>query len=170
LRDEPRQAAIRPPFRYGPSRPRRLVPCLAILALAGASSGAALAAPPTDEVKRFAQVVTEGTASGNVDAIAALYAPTALLLPPDGSIVARREAIRGAFAANQAIGPNRIEFGTIQVDGDDLQAIAVWTWTLTITPAGRPPVKVAGRSMLYLKRAAEGWQIVLDMYQSRPAN
>jgi ketosteroid isomerase-like protein len=142
--------------------------CLAMLAFVGLAAPA-VAAPPIEEVRRFAQVITDSTASGNVDAIAALYAPTALLLPPDGSIVARREGIRAAFAANQGLGPNRVEFGTVQVDGDDLQATVVWTWTLTITPAGKPAVKIAGRSMLYLKRVAEGWQIVLDMYQSRPA-
>jgi uncharacterized protein (TIGR02246 family) len=133
-------------------------------------SSVALAAPPTDEVRRFAQVMMQSAASGNVDAIAALYAPTALLLPPDGSIVARREGIRAAYAANQAQGVNKLEFSQVQVDGDDLQATVVWTWVLTITPQGKPITRTSGRSMLYLKHAPEGWQIVLDMFQVVPNN
>jgi uncharacterized protein (TIGR02246 family) len=129
---------------------------------------AALAAPPLDEVRRFAQVMSQSAASGNVDSIAALYAPTALLLPPDGSIVGGRDRIRAAYAANQTLGANKLDFGQVQVDGDESQATVVWTWTLTITPQGRPVARTSGRSMLYLKRMPEGWQIVLDMYQVVP--
>lgn len=126
----------------------------------------ARAEPPVDDVKAIAQAMSAAAASGDVDALAALYAPNALLLPPNGAVVSGREAIRAANAGNQAAGANTLEFGQLRVAGDERRATVIWTWTLTITPEGKPPVAASGRSMLYLERGESGWQILLDMFQT----
>jgi uncharacterized protein (TIGR02246 family) len=140
------------------------------LVLVGACTGSAGAEPPAEEVRRFVAVIAKGVATGDLNSIAALYAPTAILLAPNGAIIARQDGIRAAYAANQSLGPNQMEFGQIQVDGDDQQAVVVWVWTLTITPAGGPPIKTNGRSMIYMKHTPEGWRIFVDMYQVVPAS
>jgi uncharacterized protein (TIGR02246 family) len=141
----------------------------AVVAIVGslfAFSGIAAAEPPIDDIRAIAQTVSAAAASGDVDALAALYAPNALLLPPNGAVVSGREAIRAANAGNQAAGANTLEFGQLRVAGDERRATVIWTWTLTITPEGKPPVAASGRSMVYLERGESGWQILLDMFQT----
>jgi uncharacterized protein (TIGR02246 family) len=141
----------------------------AVAALLGsfiAFAGSADAEPPIEDVRAIAQTMSAATGSGDADAIAALYAPNALVLPPNGAVVSGRDAIRATHVANQAAGASALEFGQLRVVGDEQQATAIWTWTLTITPEGKPPVAASGRSMLYLERGESGWQILLDMFQT----
>jgi uncharacterized protein (TIGR02246 family) len=118
--------------------------------------------------KDAAAVFEKATASGDVDAIAALYAPDALLLAPGGQTIAGREAIRAVQRRNQAAGPNTIRFTDVKIDAGEDRAIMLWAWTLQIAPQGRPPVVTKGRSLVHWKRLSGVWQITADMFQTLP--
>src|SRR5687768_16289101 len=52
--------------------------------------------------KDAAAVFEKATAVGDVDSLAALYAPDAVLFAPGGQTIAGRDAIRAVFRRNQA--------------------------------------------------------------------
>ena len=115
-----------------------------------------------------AAVFEKATAAGDVDAIAGLHAPDALLLVPSGQTIAGRDAIRAVHAKNQAAGANTIHFTNVKVDAGDDRAVVLWTWVHQITPQGKPPVVTKGRSLVYWKRVSGVWQIAADMFQVAP--
>jgi uncharacterized protein (TIGR02246 family) len=143
---------------------RRLWFVLALLLPVSAAAQPAFSGAPTEA----AAVFEKATAAGDVDAIAALYAPDALLLAPGGQTVAGREAIRAVHRRNQAAGPNKIRFSDVKIDAGDDRAIILWSWILEVAPQGRPPVVTKGRSLVNWKRIAGVWQITADMFQSLP--
>ena len=140
--------------------------CLALLLLLPLAAAAqpAFSGSPNDA----AAVFEKATAAGDVDAIAALYAPDALLLTPSGQTIAGRDAICAVFRRNQAAGPNTIRFSEVKIDAGEDRAIMVWVWTLQVAPQGKPPVVTKGRSLVHWKRISGVWQITADMFQVQP--
>jgi ketosteroid isomerase-like protein len=143
---------------------RAIVGLLAVVAAGGAPAVAQRVEHPRDAAVLFEQA----TAAGDVDAIAALYAPGAQLLTPDGMAAGGRDAIRGIYARNQAVGPNSLRFHDVSFDEGPDRVTMLWKWTLTIAPPGKDVIAVDGRSLLYWKRVDGEWQIVLDMFQVIP--
>jgi uncharacterized protein (TIGR02246 family) len=94
--------------------------------------------------KDAAAVFEKATAAGDVDSIAGLYAPDALLLAAGGQTIAGREAIRAVHRRNQAAGPNKISFSEVRIDAAEDRAVMLWSWTSEIAPQGRAPVVTKG--------------------------
>jgi len=142
----------------------RFLFALALLCPLAAAAEPMFSGVPKDAAPFF----EKATAAGDVDAIASLYAPDAVLLAPGGQTVAGRDAIRAVHRRNQAAGPNTIRFSEVKIDAGDDRAIMLWSWTSQITPQGRTPVVTKGRSLVHWKRIAGVWQITLDMFQALP--
>jgi len=142
----------------------RLWFALAVLLPVAAAAQPVFSGSPKDA----AAVFEKATAAGDVDAIASLYAPDAVLFGPGGQTIAGREAIRAVHRRNQAVGPNTIRFSEVKIDAGDDRAIMLWGWTSQIAPQGRPPVVTKGRSLVHWKRTAGVWQITMDMFQVLP--
>jgi uncharacterized protein (TIGR02246 family) len=142
----------------------RLWLVLAVLLPLPAAAQAVFSGAPKDA----AAIFEKATAAGDVEAIAALYAPDAVLFAPGGQTIAGRDAIRAVFRRNQTAGPNNIHFSDVKIDAGDERAIMLWSWTLEIAPQGRPPVVTKGRSLVHWKRISGVWQITADMFQSLP--
>ena len=142
----------------------RLGLILAIVFAAQTLAQGAFAGSPRDA----ASVFEKATAAGDIETIAALYAPDAVLLAPGGQTIAGRDAIRTVHRSNQATGPNTIRFTNVKVEAGDDRAVVLWTWTLEIKPQGRPLVVTKGRSLVYWKQTSGTWQIAADMFQTLP--
>lgn len=113
-----------------------------------------------------AKIFIEATSAGNADAIAALYAPNAVLMPPNGPAIHGRDAIRSVFQNNFSAGPNTIEFGNYKLDVSGNRASLIWNWRSVINRSEGEPLRVLGRSSLYFKKSEEtGWLIDIDMFQ-----
>lgn len=115
-----------------------------------------------------AKVFVEATASGNVDALANLYAPNAIMLLPKLPVINGRDAIRKVFARNAALGANSIKFTDIRTDRGADYAVVMWAWVSEIKPNNGAPVRMSGRSLVYFKRSQSGWLISADMFQAAP--
>jgi uncharacterized protein (TIGR02246 family) len=124
------------------------------------------AGPVTVDPQQLEALFSAAVNSGDVDAVAALYAPDAMLMLPNGETATGRAAIRAVYATNQKSGTNTMAFDQTKVDGDFRSASLVWTWTLTISPQAGMPQRTRGRSLLYLKRTGTTWQIAADMFQA----
>lgn len=129
---------------------------------------AAAQSPFPGSPRDAAALFEKATAAGDVDAIAGLYAPDAVLLAPGGQTIAGRDAIRTVHRNNRAAGHNAIRFTNMKIDAGDDRAVVLWAWISEIKPQGRPPVVTRGRSLVYWKRISGVWQITADMFQILP--
>jgi len=140
-----------------------LVLGLAVSALPGF---AAEETSPVDVAKQMLQAMSQAVDKGDVDAVAALYAEKGVVLFPGGTTATGREAIRKSYADNQKMGANKLVFRGARAYGAGPQVTLVCTWDLTITPKDKKPAVFSGRSLIYLQRLNETWQIVFDMFQA----
>ena len=104
---------------------------------------------------------------GSGEAIAALYSPDAVLLPP-GEPMVKGEAAKKYWVdfTNGFSGPT--ELNTLAVEGAGDVATAIGTYKMTLTPkkAGAKPLPVEeGKYLEVLKRQDDGsWKIIYDMW------
>ncbi|HRN87334.1 nuclear transport factor 2 family protein [Hyphomicrobium sp.] len=115
-----------------------------------------------------ADVIMRGMLSGDADAIAALYTPNAVYLAPDSPMISGRDAIRGVYQRHLDAGRSRIRFFDVKIDQADSRALIVWSWTSEIVREAAEAIRMEGRSMVYMVRGDDGWQISVDMLQTLP--
>ena len=105
--------------------------------------------------------------AGDGEAIAVLYAPDAVLLPP-GEAIVKGEAAKKYWVdfGNGFSGPT--ELNTMAVEGAGDVATAIGTYKMTLTPkkAGAKPLPVdEGKYIEVLKRQDDGsWKIAYDIW------
>jgi len=131
----------------------------------------AAAASLSDEDKAGVRALdaewARAASTGNGEAIAALYAPDAVLLPP-GEPMVKGEAAKKYWVdfANGFSGP--IELNTMAVEGAGDVATAIGTYKMALTPkkAGAKPLPTEeGKYLEVLKRQEDGsWKIIYDMW------
>ncbi len=144
-------------------------------AMAGAGSDAT-AASLSDEDKASVRAVdaqwARAASSGDGQAIAALYASDAILLPP-GAPMVKGEAAKKYWVEFTSGFAGPIELNTMAVEGGGDVATAIGTYTMSLTPkkAGAKPLPAEeGKYLEVLKRQDDGsWKIVYDMWSPNAA-
>jgi uncharacterized protein (TIGR02246 family) len=140
-------------------------------AMAGAGSEAAAAASLSDEDKASIRAVdtewARAAKAGDGEAIAALYAVDAVLLPP-GEPMVKGEAAKKYWVdfANGFSGPTELNTMTVEGGGDVASAIGTYKMTLTPKKAGAKPLPIdEGKYIEVLKRQGDGsWKIAYDIW------
>lgn len=134
-----------------------------LFVIAGASAQSGLATP-----RAAAEIFVKATAAGDADAIAALYAPDAVMLAPGLATISGRDAIRATFVRNFGIGKNVIAFDDIRSETGQDRAAVLWQWRSEITPASGATIRLTGRSLVYFKLVGGAWLISADMMHVTP--
>jgi uncharacterized protein (TIGR02246 family) len=99
------------------------------------------------------------------DAVAALYADDAVLLPPQEPAVHGRAAIRKWTAAVPRV--TRVVLQVDDLDGRGDVAYMRGTFAMTLEPEGAPAVSVTGKYVEILKKQADGaWRFAVDIFNS----
>ena len=99
------------------------------------------------------------------DAVAALYAEDATLLPPQEPAVHGRAAIRKWTAAMPRV--TRIVLHVDDLDGRADVAYMRGTFAMTLEPEGAPPVSVVGKYVEILNKQPDGvWRFAVDIFNS----
>jgi len=99
------------------------------------------------------------------DAVAALYAEDATLLPPQEPAVHGRAAIRKWTAAVPRV--TRIVLQVDDLDGRADVAYMRGAFAMTLEPEGAPPVSLAGKYVEILKKQPDGvWRFAVDIFNS----
>ena len=114
-------------------------------------------AAPADVIRRFQQLLAER----DVDALVALYEPSAAFRTQDG-LVRGHGAIRRALEGFVALNPNMT--GEIQkvVEAGET-ALVINRWQLDGTAPGGDPIRLAGVSADVMRRQADGsWRVLID--------
>ena len=132
------------------------------------SARAQFSAADIAAVKAADSAFASAASSGNIDGVAAVYAPDAKLLPPNEKIQAGQAAIRKFWG--DFLDANRVDLklSTDQVEGRQDLAYVVGSFTLAGTPKNKGPAfKDEGKFVEVLKRQGDGsWKYVVDMYSS----
>ena len=102
--------------------------------------------------------------ANDVDAIAALYAPDALMYPPDTMEAKGRDAIREDYKgllSTMTVREAKIIPSHYETHGDT--SFGWGRWTLTLVPkAGGAPVEMEGRYTAVAKKIGGKWLYVAD--------
>jgi uncharacterized protein (TIGR02246 family) len=99
------------------------------------------------------------------EAVAALYADDAVLLPPQEPAVHGRAAIRKWTAAVPRV--TRVVLQVDDLDGRGDVAYMRGTFAMTLEPEGAPAVSVTGKYVEILKKQADGeWRFAVDIFNS----
>ena len=106
--------------------------------------------------------------AGDAAAIAALYAPDAVLLPPDMRVARGPDAVRQTFAGMIAQASAALQLQTTRVMGRQDLAYSVGTYRLVLTPrsAGAKPLPAEnGKFVVVAQRQKDGsWKIAADIW------
>src|SRR5207248_8534514 len=117
-----------------------------------------------DQPNEAEQAFTKAFRANDVDAIVALYAPDAVLYPPDAMEARGTEAIRasyGGMMSNFSVQEFNITEAHSETHGD--VSIGWGKWTLTLAPkAGGEPMHMEGRFTDVSKKIHGHWLYVAD--------
>jgi uncharacterized protein (TIGR02246 family) len=107
---------------------------------------------------------TKAFISNDLDAIVALYAPNAVMYPPDASQARGKDEIRAGYAA--LLQANTIkEFQALDSTYESYGDISIgWgRWTITMVPkSGGDPIHMEGRFTDVAKRIDGKWFYIVD--------
>ena len=108
------------------------------------------------------QLFAQAFSAGDLEALAALYEPDAVLVLQPGQTVTGREAIREALQGFLALsGEFRMEVKSVAAAGG--LALVRSDWSLTGTAPDGGPVNRAGRGSEVVRRQPDGsWLYVID--------
>ena len=105
--------------------------------------------------------------TGNVEAIAALLAPDIISLPPDGPIVAGREAVKQLWvSAIREYGLTKFQINTEKLDVVGDVASEVGRATMTMAPPGGKSETTAIKYLVVWKRLNGMWLLHRDIYNA----
>lgn len=140
----------------------------------GASDAAAVGLSDHDKasIRAVDAAWASAATAGNGEAIAALYAPNAVLLPP-GEPMVKAEAAKKYWVdfANGFSGPTVLNTEALEGSGDLATAIGTYKMSLTPKKAGAKPLPTEeGKYLEVLKRQDDGsWRLVYDMWSPNAA-
>ncbi len=133
---------------------------IALAAGCGRTGPASGGTADSAEVRAVIDRISEADREGDLDAVMALYAEEAVLMPPEGPVVVGREAIGERYAAGFA--EATLDFTTThhetRVTGD-------WAFDRGITRGryvwrdGRPPTPFSDKYLMILERRDGAWKI-----------
>jgi uncharacterized protein (TIGR02246 family) len=115
-----------------------------------------------DANRRFVEALRAGDASG----CAAVYSPTARLMPPNSPMQTGKSAIEAFW---DGVVKSGVKGGTrTTLDLDELRgtAVEIGTYALETEPPGKPARKDQGKYVAVWKRHQGSWRITVDIFNS----
>jgi uncharacterized protein (TIGR02246 family) len=141
---------------------RPLMVLVAILAVGGCTRppGSPDAANGRRELAEFVKVYEEASNQGDAHELAALYGEDALLLPPDGGIVAGRASIAGFWQDGLERG---LTLDTVRVVAHERDGFVVGTYH--VAPTDETDAD-SGKYVMCFARGDDGWKLVADIWNA----
>ena len=116
------------------------------------------------ELAELVKVYEEASNQGDAHELAALYGEEALLLPPDGGIVAGRDSIMDFWQDGLERG---LTLDTVRVVAHERDGYVVGTYHVA------PTDEVAadsGKYVMCFARGDDGWRLMVDIWNATPAD
>jgi uncharacterized protein (TIGR02246 family) len=109
----------------------------------------------------------EATNAGQADAVAAMYADDAVLMPPDMPAVTGRDNIRATFAAMMAQMPGmRLAFEVQDVSANGPLAVERGAWVITTTAPDGTSSEMRGKYLVAWHRIDGEWMLAWDIWNN----
>jgi len=105
-------------------------------------------------------------AAGNVDGMMTIYAPDAVLMPPNAPPQNGVDAIRKFWSGFLTNGSVSLALHDDRVVQSCDQAAEIGHYEVTITAKGGAPIQDTGKFMLTWKRTNGQWRAIADMFSS----
>ena len=119
------------------------------------------------QIEQNNALFSDALAAGDAAALAALYTPNAVLLPPDAVTVTGKAAIEEFWTAVIASGAKGVRLTTLQLDGADDIAYEIGSALLTVQPEGQDPMEVPGKYIVVWKKGEDGtWRLHADIWNT----
>jgi len=148
-----------------PSGALRSTALAALLLVAACRAPApAGARPDTEGLEQVVARYEAATNAQDIESLAALYAPDAVLLPPDGGLVEGQAAIRAFWADGMEPG---LSFEVVRVFATADRGVVVGRFHLA--PTDEAPAD-SGKYMLGLRREAGRWLVEADIWNATPSD
>ena len=141
---------------------------LAVVGLIGVAMPAA-AEDVSAAIDRVNAQFVEAFKAGDAAAIAAMYAETAKMLPPDATEVAGREAIQKLWQSwlDDGLKDLTLESTAVEASGD--LAYEIGDFSLQVPAENDTMATATGNYLVVWKRAADGdWQLQVDTWNDAP--
>lgn len=138
---------------------------LATLAL-GACTGESGARDAVSGQRELTEIVTayqDASNQGDAAGLAGLYGDDALLLPPDGGIVAGRDSILGFWQDGLERG---LTLDTLRVVVHERDGYVVGTYHVAPTDDAAAD---SGKYVMCFARGTSGWRLMVDMWNATPS-
>lgn len=109
----------------------------------------------------------QGVASKNLDAIASLYAPDAVFMPPNAPIARGQAAVRNVWAEALKLGNPSLRLTPMKIDIASSGDLATDAGTYTFSFVGdQGPVTDRGKYLVKFRKIGTEWKIESDIYNS----
>ncbi len=105
---------------------------------------------------------------GDIDGMAALYTPGAMVLPPDGPVVKGRENIKqlwGTVVSQMGLKDVKLETLDLQIAGDT--AYEVGEATLSLEPKGGKPTTAVAKYVVVWRKVDGQWRLHRDIWNTK---
>lgn len=117
-------------------------------------------------IERAVQSFIEAFRRGDAEAVAALYAEDARLLPPNHPKVQGKEAIRQFWQGAMDMGVKDASLQIEEVEPQGDTAYEIGRYTLAIEQGNGERISDAGKYVVIWKRGGGGWRIAVDIFNS----
>jgi len=137
---------------------------VAVFASLTASTGEAQLLPPTPQFQTSMDLAV-ALRAGDVSKTADLFAPRAVIMPPDAAIVDGRVELEGLLRQLFEAGDMRLSIVSLDSGGSETVGFDTGSYELTITPAEGERRTERGTYLTILRRDGEGrWRVAYGMW------
>jgi len=141
----------------------------AILALAGCSkapTGDQFTKADVESITKISQDLNAAFNAKDADKVSALFAPNAVLMPPNQSTARARDAVKQYYVARFEEGATNLELEAKDIAGTGTLAYANGDYRLNVEHAGTDPQRDRGKFLWVLKKNDGRWQIEYLFFSS----
>lgn len=142
----------------------RLLPLIALAALACSPAQSTDTAADEQAIRGKVDGWNQDITSRNDSAIAALYAPDAVVMVPNSPKLTDRQAVRGFYASLWPLRATLSRATTaIYISGDQAIETGTWSWT---QPVPRGQLRDHGNYVVGWRRVDGDWLVAQDIWNS----
>lgn len=146
------------------SRPTMVLWATLAIGACNRPAGGPDAANARRELAELVKVYEEASNQGDARELAALYGTEALLLPPDGGIVAGRDSIMGFWQDGLERG---LTLDTVRVVAHDRDGYVIGTYHVAPTDDAAAD---SGKYVMCFARGDDGWRLMVDIWNATSAD
>lgn len=115
-------------------------------------------------IERQAKAFTDAFNSGKVELLSAMYAETAMVLPPNTDMITGRAAIENYWQGAVKDGLRNLVLNTVTIEDHGRVATEVGRFAVEVPNGESGMKKVEGKYVTVWKKTDDGWKLTTDIW------